>query len=63
MYSGTFLPEVAKEQGWSREETFMHLVRKAGFYGKFDNIAPTISLTTYESSKESMTYEEYSKWK
>ncbi len=28
--SATFLPEVAVEQGWSREETLEHLCRKAG---------------------------------
>lgn len=29
-YSAVFLPEVAFEQGWSREQTFTHLSRKAG---------------------------------
>ena len=26
----TFLPEVASEQGWSKEDTFKHLAMKAG---------------------------------
>ena len=29
-YRGTFLPEVAKEQGWSKEETLKYLLQKAG---------------------------------
>jgi AmmeMemoRadiSam system protein B/AmmeMemoRadiSam system protein A len=29
-YSGVFLPQVAREQGWDREETLCHLCRKAG---------------------------------
>lgn len=29
-YSGTFLPEVAGEENWSKEETLKHLVRKTG---------------------------------
>ena len=29
-YSATFLPEVADEEKWSKEETLKHLVRKAG---------------------------------
>jgi len=29
-YSATFLPEVAAEEKWSREETLRHLIRKAG---------------------------------
>lgn len=33
-YSATFLPEVAAEENWSREETLKHLVRKAGYRGK-----------------------------
>lgn len=29
-YSATFLPEVAAEENWSKEETLRHLIRKAG---------------------------------
>ena len=29
-YGGTFLPEVASEQGWDRMETLKYLVKKAG---------------------------------
>lgn len=32
-YSSTFLPEVAKEQGWDRQETMDALIRKAGVSG------------------------------
>ena len=31
-YSATFLPEVADEEKWSKEETLKHLVRKAGIH-------------------------------
>ena len=35
-YRGTFLPNVAPEQGWtSQTETLEHLVRKAGYNGGF----------------------------
>ena len=61
-YSGTFLPEVASEQKWTKEETLSHLIRKAGFFGKLEEIASSIKLTTYESSKERMTYAEYQKY-
>jgi AMMECR1 domain-containing protein len=33
-YSATFLPEVAAEEKWSKEETLKQLIRKAGFRGK-----------------------------
>ena len=32
-YSSTFLPEVAKEQGWDRSQTMDALIRKAGVSG------------------------------
>lgn len=39
-YSGTFLPEVAHEQGWDRAQTLDALVRKAGLAGvRFSQIA------------------------
>lgn len=33
VYSSVFLPQVATEQGWDREETLYHLSRKAGLDG------------------------------
>jgi AMMECR1 domain-containing protein len=30
-YSATFLPEVPVEQGWSKRDTFDHLIAKSGF--------------------------------
>ena len=56
MYGGTYLPEVASEQGWNQEQALKHLVQKAGFYGKFEEVKDKIELTTYESSKESLSY-------
>ena len=32
-YSALFLPQVATEQGWTKEETLSHLCRKAGLPG------------------------------
>jgi AMME syndrome candidate gene 1 protein len=52
---------VASEQGWNQEETLKNLVQKAGYYGKWEDVKNTIDLTTYESSKAHMTYEEYIK--
>ena len=33
-YSATYLPGVALEQGWTKEETLISLVRKAGYKGE-----------------------------
>ncbi|XP_051912497.1 uncharacterized protein R166.3-like [Hippocampus zosterae] len=39
-FSGTFLPEVASEQGWDQATTLKHLVRKAGYTGSIEKIMP-----------------------
>jgi hypothetical protein len=36
-----------------------YLARKGGFYGKFEEIEQQMTVTTYESSKSNMDYEEY----
>jgi AMMECR1 domain-containing protein len=32
-YSAVYLPQVAPEQGWNRDEMLMHLCEKAGLSG------------------------------
>lgn len=59
-YSATFLPEVAKDQGWTQEQTIRALVRKAGYDGEVNvDILELIELTRYQSSKNSLTYKDY----
>ena len=59
-FSATFLPEVAHEQGWSREETIEALVRKSGYNGRVDlEVKEAIKLTRYQSSTYTMSYDEY----
>ncbi|KAL9079856.1 MAG: hypothetical protein Q9159_007690 [Coniocarpon cinnabarinum] len=36
-YGATYLPDVAKEQGWSKSETLISLMRKAGWTGLKDS--------------------------
>eukprot|EP00347_Sterkiella_histriomuscorum_P015649 403356223 len=62
-YSGTFLPEVAHEQGWSQKETLEYLVRKAGHRHGYDTVKESMKAKTYESKKFKMTYEEYHTFK
>ena len=52
-----YLPEVASEQGWTREEAVASLVRKAG-YNKAVNrdLLKLISTTRYKSSKCRVSY-------
>ena len=55
----TFLPEVAKEQGWDKGETVKCLVRKAGYFGDYRDVLKKIRLTSYRSLKGHMSYEEF----
>ena len=38
IYRGTFLPNVAPEQGWTEVETMAHLCAKAGYKGSFESV-------------------------
>ncbi|KAF2070179.1 hypothetical protein CYY_008506 [Polysphondylium violaceum] len=58
--NATYLPEVMPEQGWTKEETMKSLVRKAGYQGKVDSsLYSKIKLTRYQSSKYSLSFQEY----
>ena len=56
--SATYLPEVAAEQRWTREQAIYSLVRKAGWTGETIPLAE-IRLERYRSSKWRMDWDEY----
>lgn len=59
-HSATYLPEVAKEQGWTQEETIEELVQKSAYSRALTpQVRAKIQLTRYQSEKESLKYEEY----
>ena len=60
-FSSTFLPQVAQEQNWTREETLISLVKKAGSNIDAININH-LKVTRYKSLKGSMTFKEYLEW-
>ena len=56
----TYLPEVALEQGWNREETINSLLKKGGLRGPVtQQVLDSISLTRYQTEKIRVTYREY----
>jgi len=59
-YRATYLPDVPKPRGWTKEETLKHLLKKAGYGGKLKDVMDKLSLERYESSKCEITYQEYS---
>ncbi|XP_037323983.1 AMME syndrome candidate gene 1 protein isoform X2 [Pungitius pungitius] len=58
--TATYLPEVAKEQGWDHIQTIDSLLRKGGYKAPITNdFRKTIKLTRYRSEKITMGYAEY----
>ncbi|CAH1759955.1 18038_t:CDS:2 [Entrophospora sp. SA101] len=58
--TATYLPEVAKEQGWTKEETIDELLRKGGYSGRItEKVRNRIILTRYQSAKYVISYDEY----
>ena len=59
-YSATFLPEVAKEQGWDKDTTLIYLAQKGGFYRKLDEaVKSRAKLERYQSTICYATWNEY----
>uniref|UniRef100_A0A8C2J6E2 AMMECR nuclear protein 1 n=1 Tax=Cyprinus carpio TaxID=7962 RepID=A0A8C2J6E2_CYPCA len=58
--TATYLPEVAKEQGWDHIQTIDSLLRKGGYKAPITNdFRKTIKLTRYRSEKMTVSYAEY----
>eukprot|EP00035_Acanthoeca_spectabilis_P001336 m.79366 g.79366 ORF g.79366 m.79366 type:complete len:202 (-) comp10798_c0_seq1:260-865(-) len=59
-YTATYLPEVAQEQGWEKQECIDSLVRKSGYRGALNqSLYTNISLQRYQSRKFHVTYSEW----
>ena len=60
-FKATFLPEIAAEQGWSREETLRSLVQKSGYRGakSLAELKGFLRVTRYTSRKATLSYPEY----
>ncbi|KAL3815977.1 hypothetical protein ACHAXA_005186 [Cyclostephanos tholiformis] len=59
-YTATYLPEVAIEQGWDREEAVISLVRKSGYRGAVtSDLLSSIRCTRYRTSACHTSYREY----
>lgn len=67
-YGSTYLPDVAREQGWTREQALLSLMRKAGWEGRRDRWrevaeAGGMRVVRYRGDKEACTYGEYKAWR
>jgi AMMECR1 domain-containing protein len=64
-YGATYLPDVAREQGWTKDETIVSLMRKAGWGGHKSEWrkVPDLKVTRYQGKKSSLTYSEWRDWR
>lgn len=64
-YNSTYLPDVAFEQGWTREECLVSLMRKAGWTGRKTDwrTVKALSVVRYEGKKASLDFKEWKKWR
>ncbi|WIA41609.1 hypothetical protein OEZ86_008969 [Tetradesmus obliquus] len=58
--TATFLPEVAGDQGWSKQQCIEALIRKAGYQGKpSQELLDSLHVTRYQSSKAALSFADY----
>jgi uncharacterized protein (TIGR00296 family) len=63
-YGATYLPDVAVEQGWSKEETVVSLMRKAGWVGRKEKWTEVeLDVVRYQGKKEKVEYGEFKRWR
>lgn len=67
-FSATFLPEVAKEEGWDQHTTIVYLLDKAGYRQKVSRdlnkqFGNRLKVVRYQSSKFSLSYSSYQEMK
>ncbi len=63
-YGATYLPDVATEQGWTKEETLVSLMRKAGWTGRKDRWEEIpLKVVRYQGKKEHLDYPDFKRWR
>ncbi|KAH6682507.1 AMMECR1 domain-containing protein [Halenospora varia] len=64
-FEACYLPDVAVEQGWDKEETIISLMRKAGWGGKREKWREVgdMKVVRFQGKAESVGYEEFRGWK
>jgi len=64
-YGSTYLPDVAREQGWNKEETIVSLMRKAGWNGRSSEWRGVrdLNVVRYQGFRESLGYREWNEWR
>jgi uncharacterized protein (TIGR00296 family) len=64
-FGSTYLPDIAREQGWTKEETMISLMRKAGWSGRTSDWrnVKDLNVVRYQGHRQELVYKEYSDWR
>jgi uncharacterized protein (TIGR00296 family) len=64
-FGACYLPDVAVEQGWDKEETVVSLMRKAGWGGKKEKWMEVndMRVVRFQGLAESLGYEDFRRWR
>ena len=63
-YGSTYLPDVAREQEWTKEEALVSLMRKAGWSGRKDDWKKVeLSVVRYQGKKVALGHGEWREWR
>lgn len=62
--NATYLPDVAKEQGWNQIEAIDSCIEKSGYRGEItEEIRRSCRVSRYQSKKVEVSYQEWLNWK
>jgi uncharacterized protein (TIGR00296 family) len=62
--NATYLPHVAEEQGWTKEETVINLMYKAGWGGRKDDWRRVeVDVQRYQGHAVSLQYRDWREWR
>jgi len=63
-FTATYLPNVIPDQGWDKIEAIDSAIHKAGWRGRItEDIRRSVKLERYQSSKCSVTWDDYFLWR
>jgi len=64
-YGACYLPDVAVEQGWDKEETVVSLMRKAGWGGRREKWSEVgdLKVVRFQGAAESVAWDEFRGWR
>jgi AMME syndrome candidate gene 1 protein len=63
-YGSTYLPDVAREQGWTKEETMVSLMRKSGWTGRKEDWSQVeLNVVRYQGQPARLDYKAWKEWR